>query len=421
MNNNIESDRKIFRARLDHHIHPAQHIETSAQLKGRNRALSEMQDGIETAGTHPFIWGTRGIGKTSVAHTACEIFEDEVELCAVVACGKDTEFPELIADILSDSLRRRPSLARDKSLKGKFSALGFTIEGQMLAITQAEVSFSPNQATNLITDTIKPTDIDKTPVVIVDEFDRLQNKETFQHLSDMLKQMSATGSPVKFIFCGVTRDLNDLLGAHESVERYIHGVRLSPLTHDAIWEIVKDVEDEFKVKFERGQLIRISQIAAGYPHFAHLILKNTLLSIFESGKTETNVSADIFRDALNRSAERAATRLRTAYENAVRRGTDRYIEVLFAVANSQHLIRQFKDIVDDYERIMLCRDDREGYDTDKKNGQDLRNALNALKDRGVLRRSKTGWYEFEDPMLRSYVRLMAQREGIELSDDTFRA
>lgn len=421
MNNNIGSDRKNFRGRLDHHLHPAQHIETSRQLKGRKKALSEMQDAIETSGTHPFIWGSRGIGKTSVAHTACEIFSDEVELRAVVACGKETEFPELIADIVADSVRRQPKLLKNTTFKAKISAFGMSVEGGFLSRSPGALSFSPNQATSLIEDTVLPNDVEKTPIVIVDEFDRLQNEDTFQHISDMLKQMSVVGNRVKFIFCGVTRDLNDLLGAHESVERYIHGVGLQPLTHDAIWEIVADVEQEFQIKFERGQTIRIGQIASGYPHFAHLILKNTLLSMFEISKKESAVTAQIFRESLNKSAEQAATRLRTAYENAVRRGTDRYIEVLFAVANSEHLTRQFKDIVSDYERIMLVRSNREGYDTDKNNAQDLRNALNALKDRGVLSKSKSGWYEFEDPMLRSYIRLVAQKDGLELSDDTFPA
>lgn len=298
----------------------------------------------------------------------------------------------MIADILEDSLRRQPSLFSNQTLKGKISAFGFSLEGQVLRRPQSTISFSPNQATNLICDPVTSKDIGKIPIVIVDEFDRLQNENTFQHLSDMLKQLSVVKSAVKFVFCGVTRDLNDLLDAHGSVERYIHGVGLTPLSHDAVWEIVKDIENEFSVDFERGQLLRIGQISSGYPHFAHLILKNVLMSLFENEIEESNISADIFREALNRSAEQAATRLRTAYENAVRKGTDRYIEVLFAVANSEHLTRQFKDILNDYERIMLRRPDRDGYNVDKGNGQELRNALNSLKERGVLRKNKSGWY-----------------------------
>ncbi|MDD7971786.1 hypothetical protein [Roseinatronobacter alkalisoli] len=230
-----------------------------------------------------------------------------------------------------------------------------------------------------------------------------------------------SGCNVKFIFCGVTRDLDDLLSAHESVDRYVQGVELKPLTADAIWEIIDDVELEFGVKFHRGQRVRISQISCGYPHFAHLILKYSLLTMFENENTEEVVCSDVFTNSLRVSAEKAATRLRTAYDAAIQKGTDRYVEVLFALANGPHLARQFKEVMEDYRRIMAKRPRRNGYDIDKNNGQDLRNALESLYKREFLRKGKSGWYEFSDPMLRGYVRLIAEQEGVELGDDVFPA
>ena len=84
-----------------------------------------------------------------------------------------------------------------------------------------------------------------------------------------------------------------------------------------------------------------------------------------------------------------------------------------------HINRQFKDVMLDYDRIMLRRPNRTGYDIDKNNGQDLRNALDNLAARGFLKKAKSGWYQFHDPMLRSYVRLVAETEGVQLSDDAF--
>lgn len=419
--NVIGEDRKAFRARLDNLLHPSRHIEISQQLKGRAKNINEMMDAFETPGAHPFIWGARGIGKTSVGHTACQVHSDLVELVSVVACGKKTNFRSLLQDIVNDATERNPGVLKGVKLKGQIKIAGITLSGEtpdMLAVSE---SITPNQASSLIRLAIQPNDVDKNPCVIVDEFDRLENDDTFQSIADMLKQLSVTGCKVKFIFCGVTRDLDDLLSAHESVDRYVQGVELKPLTADAIWEIIDDVELEFGVKFHRGQRVRISQISCGYPHFAHLILKYSLLTMFECRDEREQVSAEIFSNALKVSAEKAATRLRTAYDAATQKGTDRYIEVLFALANGPHLARQFKEVVEDYKKIMLKRPRRNGYDVDKNNGQDLRNALESLYKREFLRKGKSGWYEFNDPMLRGYVRLVAEEEGIELGDDTFPA
>ena len=54
-------------------------------------------------------------------------------------------------------------------------------------------------------------------------------------------------------------------------------------------------------------------------------------------------------------------------------------------------------------------------------GMQLRNALAALHKTGFLKKSRAGWYEFVDPMFRSYVRMIAETEGIELSDESFAA
>lgn len=422
MNNFFKLSRREFRTRLDYFLHPSVHIEDPKQLYGRAAAVSQMQDAFETKGVHPFIWGPRGIGKTSLGHTACEQFKDEFVLAAAIACGRNTTFRDFVDDLLQDAVRRKSDFLKNKSFKASVAVLGIEIAAEFDGIRSTGERITVSQAANLIDKVFSFGAYDeKIPVIIVDEFDRLDDNSTFTQISDLLKQLSVLSSSVKFCFCGVTDDLGELLAAHESVHRYTYGVELKPIAHDSVWSLIKDIEGQFQIVFDRGKHIRIGQIAAGYPHFAHLIVKNCLMSAYESQYGGDAISDDIFRDGLNRSAGQAATRLKTYYENAIRKGTDRYSELLFAVANSEHMNRQFKDIVADYEQIMNVRPNREAYDTKKNNGQDLRNALNSLHKRGFLKKGKTGWYQFEDPMLRSYVRLVAETEGIELSDDAFRS
>ena len=415
-------ERSAFRGRLDHFLHPSKHIESPEQLYGRESALLEMLDAFETPGTHPFIWGVRGIGKTSLAHTACYHYGRQVEFAAAISCSRDLPFRNMIDDLVADALERKKSFYKDKKLRASLSAFGITLSTEIEGMQSDSSTLSVNQAANLLDNFFSLDRYSaKIPVIIVDEFDRLEATDTLQAISDLLKQLSVINASVKICFCGITEDLGYLLSSHQSVERYIFGVELRPISFDSIWKLIRRIGAEFDVEFDRGQEVRISQIAAGYPHFAHLIMKNTLLGMFEAQEEGQIVSNDDFKEGLNRSAKQAATSLKTAYESAIRKGTDRYIEVLFAVANSEHMNRQFKEVLSDYEKIMKTRKHREGYDTAKNNGQDLRNALNNLASRGTLRKGKTGWYQFSDPMLRSYVRLIAETEGIQLSDEAFGA
>ncbi|MGR3837912.1 MAG: AAA family ATPase [Cognatishimia sp.] len=420
MNNIYGIDRRTFRATLDNLLHPSENIFSPHQLKGRDVPLRNMLDCLETPGAQAFIWGPRGVGKTSLGHTSCAKYPDLVEFSAAVSCNKTTTISQIMTDILRSTIRKNRLLIKDKKFTASLSAFGITLSSQTGDIKDKLKIESPSEAVALLNSIFS---IDrypyKTPVVIVDEFDLVQDKNTHADISNFLKQSSVEGNKVKFIFCGIAQNLDQLLGSHESVERYVYSIELQALSDDAIWEIIQDTEVEFGIKFSRGQTIRIGQISSGYAHFAHLILKNIILRAYESDFKETEIPEDLYRSGIHDSAEQAATRLKNAYDRAVKRGTDRYIEVLWATANQTHLDRQFKDIAQDYDSIMQNRPNRIGYDISKRNGLDLRNALNSLHKSGFLYKRKSGWYGFNDPMLRSYVRMIAEKEGIELGNESF--
>jgi hypothetical protein len=131
------------------------------------------------------------------------------------------------------------------------------------------------------------------------------------------------------------------------------------------------------------------------------------------------ITQDVFNEAMRRAAASAATHLQGAYEAATMKGTDRYVEVLWSAAHGPHIKeRQFKDVNDDYFRLMNMRAGRTALSSEKN----VRNHLNALcsdANGAVLEKLKTGWYRFKDPMFRGYVRMIAFNEGIELGDESF--
>lgn len=412
-------DRKEFVDLKNQYVHPSSEVSVPEQLVGRSAELELVRNCFEREGSHIFIWGQRGVGKTSLAHSACARFTELVHLGPAISCEAGSTVNQIFNDIARRAVNKDPSLLKDKSLKLKLSALGLSIEGQVGGFRPISEVDTVNQGSELL-NTLFPTDFNtgRKTVVIIDEFDQLQNQDTIRFFTGLAKQMSVDKTDVKLVFCGVASDFQSLIGMHESVGRYLTAIKLSPLTDDEIWQIVDFIAANFEVEFHRGQKVRIGQIACGYPTFAHLVLDEVLNFAFESRLGDRNITQEFYNEGMRRAASGAATHLQSAYEEATMKGTDRYVEVLWSVANGQHIQgRQFKDIKADYEAIRKHRIGREHITKE----QNLRNHINALcGDARPLERFKTGWYRFNDPMFRGYVRMIAYNEGIELGDESFR-
>jgi len=404
-------------------VHPSKEISQPDQLVGREKDLDLLRNCFERDGSHAFIWGPRGVGKTSLAHSACTKFSEIVVIGPAIACQPDSTVESLFGDIIRRALKLSPILGKDKGVRLKLGAYGIAVEGQVSGGFTGTLKIeSVNHASELL-DTLFPSDFEKhrKTAIIVDEFDTLKNADTIEFLTALAKQMSVDNVDVKIVFCGVASNFDKLVGSHESVARYLSAVKLNPLSDDAIWQVIEGISENFYVKLHRGQLIRIGQIACGYPSFAHLIMDEILNVAFENKLEETDVPQEIFNEGIRRAAAGAATNLQSAYEDATMRGTDRYVEVLWAAANGQHIDgKQFKDIKSDYDRLMVSRKGRDVLTGETAVRNHLNNLSGEARNR-VLSKPRNGWYRFKDPMFRGYVRMVAHNDGIELGDESFPA
>jgi uncharacterized protein len=401
-------------------VHPSSEVSQPDQLVGRDKALLLVRSALEREGANLFIWGRRGVGKTSLAHSAAAKFHEVARQGPAIACEKGSTPESLFQDIARRAIVRNKGLLKNSALKLKLEGLGLSVEGQLGGFRPDTKITSVNHASELLEALFPPNYEDGRKVlIIVDEFDQLENKETIDFLTALAKQMSVDGLDVKLVFCGVAANLEALIGSHESIGRYISAVSLDPLSDDQIWKIAEGILLQFGLKLGRGQIVRIGQVACGYPTFAHLIVDEVLNVAFEHDFEGEVIPQEIFNEAMRRAAASAATHLQGAYEAATLKGTDRYVEVLWAVAHGPHIKeRQFKDIRTDYGLIMAQRSGRDRIEKE----QTLRNHVNALcsdSNGAVLERLKTGWYKFRDPMFRGYVRMVAYNEGIELGDESF--
>jgi len=69
-------------------------------LKGRQRQLGRALDGLEVPGRSLFIYGERGVGKTSLAQTVAHSINSSDTHPVLYGCTPDTTFSRLIAQIV---------------------------------------------------------------------------------------------------------------------------------------------------------------------------------------------------------------------------------------------------------------------------------------------------------------------------------
>jgi uncharacterized protein len=302
---------------------------------------------------------------------------------------------------------------------GLFKVEG-TVGGSGKALMPSKIT-SVNHAANLIRECAESR-TPSEPIIIIDEIDRIGSREVKSQLAELIKVMHDMRVPLRMVMCGIGKTLDEIIGSHLSASRAITGFELPAISYDARWAIVTNAATKLGFEVDRDFLIRISQISDGFPYYVHLVAENLFWEIFDHRLTETKATSNDFHKAISRAIERAESPLRDAYNFAIQKTTNSedYEEALWSIAESTHLERQLKDI---YERSYLpIMDARKPKGRNPLTIDRFRTRLYRLcaaSHGGILIRKRNSWYAFKENVLRGYVRLVAERNGIPLGADHF--
>ncbi len=210
-------DRDNFKAAKSDYFFPAKAISDVHKLRGRQRELESVEKALESPGRQCFIFGERGVGKTSLAKTAYKQNFPEVVEPLIVGCEETSSFSSILRAVVEKGLQSSPTRT-GSGWKGKVGMkvgpLNAEIEKQVSEGRVPEI-VDVNQAIYVL------KYIRKTRVfargVIIDEFDRITSIEQKTRFADFLKQVSDQDLDIKFIFCGVSQDIESLIGSHLGV------------------------------------------------------------------------------------------------------------------------------------------------------------------------------------------------------------
>lgn len=400
-----------FSTILEAHLRPSRPIDTPELLFGREHAIERMGEAYQSMGRQVFIYGDRGVGKTSVAKTAAYELNATDSDPVYVACGPLVSFGSLMQDVYKQLVGPKAVAERKVTRTGEMDLKAVRAG----ASCEFVVGGVPEiRDVNSAIDAMRKACPERHPrrVVIVDEFDQIESESDRALFAALIKQLGDQEVNACFVLVGVGRSLDQLLHKHESCYRYLESVPLERLDFTGRWEIIDKCARALGVEVNDDSRLRIAQISDGFPHYVHLVSQKLFWEAFRDEGIVVTVSPDHYQMAVRNAVLSIEYHLRQAYDTATKKYKDDYEEVLWAVADHFELLRNTESIHGSYRRIM----EDLGKEPMDRNRMSLR--LNSLKSEmcgHILVSPKRSWFEFKDSVVRGYVRLRAEDKGVRLA------
>jgi Cdc6-like AAA superfamily ATPase len=398
-----------FGERLSRVLSPERTIQSAELLRGRAGQLDEIRRAFYAAGRQIFIYGHRGVGKSSLAQTAAIERQSSDRNPIMLSCSTESTCFSVTRDLVSRAIPADPRLVKSTLQRaGKFSLGGFGVElSSSLETGSVPEPRSLNDCVALL-DFVSHTH-SHVPVIVIDEFDLIGSKTEQANFANVIKAVADHSIGLNFIFCGIGESLDDLFNAHMSTHRYFHTVELKRLPYEPRLEIIDNAADAMGIFIDDTTRYRIAAISDGFPHYVHLLCEKILWGVFRL--TGDKVTPEIFEQALAEAVQSMQPELKKSYEKATRKYTNDYETILWAAADGDELHRTSRDIFESYTRIMADLG-KEALDRKQFIGR-----INNLKQEayaGILRGTRAGWYEYREKIVRGYARLRAAQSNIQL-------
>jgi ABC-type thiamine transport system ATPase subunit len=239
---------------------PTAPVDEKSLFSGRTNEIMQVINTIYQKGQHAIIYGERGVGKTSLANVLT-LFLNATPgtiLSPRVNCDASDTFESIIKKVFSEI-----------NLITKKRSIGFSGQpepSQLNAVDLLEHPFSPDAVRKALS--ILATQF--IPILIFDEFDRLQPK--IKNLfADTIKTLSDHAIGATVLLVGVADSVDELIEAHQSVERALMQIRMPRMSPDEIKGIINIGLGRLSMTIAEDALHRITMLTQGLPHYAHLL------------------------------------------------------------------------------------------------------------------------------------------------------
>lgn len=400
-----------YLARCRQAFTPFAPIELPDFFAGRKHVIEDILGELEAPGRQVAIYGERGVGKTSLAALLYFFASYDDDKVYIFRCQKDATFDDICSTLLADAGHLLSIHEAQTETKRSGEARLGPVSGsrsRRTTLTYRTGRNGPGITAARMLDTFRRF----RSLLIIDEFDRVEDAKTKTRMAEMIKHFSDARSETRIVIVGVAETLNDLIGQHESLSRSLAQIGLQRMDEPELADIIVRGYQRINATFDESVATKIVRLADGFPHFVHLLCLYASLYAGESLRqrkgSKPNVGEREYHLGLKSALAKSEHSLQEAYESAVvttRRKSDIYELTLRALALSEERDVQVRKLADHASYLT---------------GTPLRpekfsNALGGLiksERRCVLTKVRDGYYKFTNPLMRPYVRFLLEYDNV---------
>jgi len=369
---------------------------------GRQIQIGKILEAVSQRGFHAVLYGDRGVGKTSLANVLSAFLQDlgATVLFARANCDATDDFSSLWRKVLQDI-----------TLTELRDGIGFTSQQQA----------SHRRLVDNLPETLRPDDIRRalslvgqstTLVVVVDEFDRLSNKDVPQLMADTIKSLSDSATPATVILIGVAESVDQLISGHRSIERSLIQIPMPRMSRPEIEQVVSKGIERLGMTITKEATSEIVRLSQGLPYVTHMLsLYSSRAALEEQTLTVASASIDI---GMRKSLDQWQESIITAYCEATRSPQPEHLykEVLLSCALAEVDEKGFFTAASVRGPLRIVAD-RPDFDIPnfarhlKELSEQHRGQI--LVREGATRRLR---YRFVNPLMRTYVIMRGVRDGL---------
>jgi Cdc6-like AAA superfamily ATPase len=282
---------------------PAVPVSEKELFSGRLDQLRRIFDAVNQRGQHVVIFGERGVGKTSLANIIGSILgATRNTLAPRINCESSDDFGTLSKKILSQI-----NLIQDRQ------KVGFQ-PGKQIKYVPA-IDAVKNVTLSSVVDLLGTLGTKQLVIIILDEFDRIRNKDARIAIADMIKALSDYSVPATLVLVGVGETVESLISEHRSIGRALVQVQMPRMSPDELNEILEKGGTKLGMPFSAESKKKISFLSQGLPHYTHLLGLHSVRNAIELGMSGVNsVNVD---NAIKKAVADAQHSLQTGYRQAV--------------------------------------------------------------------------------------------------------
>jgi Cdc6-like AAA superfamily ATPase len=302
---------------------PGAPIDKFDLFAGRMSQINDVVTATVQPGQHVILFGERGVGKTSLAKIISEVLSNAgVKLLdsGTINCDGTDDFSTLWHKV--------------------FRELSFVMERKHIGFTNGTIKPSGKKLSleNLLPTTARPDDIrymlnqiHQKTIIIIDEVDRIKDKETTTLLADTIKNLSDHSINTTLILVGVADSVEELIAEHKSIERSLVQVPMPRMSLAELTQIIDKSLQVIGLTIDDNAKDWIASLSQGLPFYTHSLGLHSSHTAIENDRTNITIS-DVGK-ATRTTVEKAYT-ISSAYNKATSSPQKKnlYAKVLLACA-----------------------------------------------------------------------------------------